>query len=76
MRLQTLSGRYSKALNYAKGRSEVGSMEVTRAVGSVRALQTARLTGQSHLGGYEVEKLPKGGQEALLQLATPEVLPD
>lgn len=32
--------------------------------------------GQPHLGGNEVDELPERGQEALLQLAAPEVLPD
>lgn len=33
-------------------------------------------TSQPHLGGNEVDELPERGQEALLQLAAPEVLPD
>lgn len=38
--------------------------------------QGPKFSGQPHLGGNEVDELPKCGQEALLQLAAPEVLPD
>lgn len=52
-----------------------GLWEVSRVMRvCLGTLDNAGSIGQSHLGGYKVEKLPKRGQEALLQLAAPEVL--